>query len=304
MTFPLVHLCRAIAASRRRLRGAMMATAAALLLSPTVATAQLGNTCNPLDPAHCMLPFPSSFYEVDDPQTVTGKRIRIPTLATPANLLDVPGAGLQVGKPIDTTEWNRHDGYSLGSLIITRVPGLDMHQTWGTADKAHAGTPNSVDYFDYRDHIADIGRFMAADAPIVLLNARTGQRHAFWSELDTHADVTPETQTLLIRPAANLDPATRYIVALRRMRDADGNVIPAGEAFAAYRDGRADDDRAAAFEALFATLDAAGIDREDLYLAWDFTTASTESLTGRMLHMRDVAFAQLGDTTMGDGIVQ
>jgi|GEM_PF-3328651 len=39
-------------------------------------------------------------------------------------------------------------------------------------------------------------------------------------------------------------------------------------------------------------------------MAWDFTVASTANITGRMLHIRDDAFAQLGDTNLADGIPQ
>ena len=47
---------------------------------------------------------------------------------------------------------------------------------------------------------------------------------------------------------------------------------------------------------VFPALERAGIPRRNLVLAWDFTVASAESTTGDMLHMRDTAFAQLGDT--------
>ena len=53
-------------------------------------------------------------------------------------------------------------------------------------------------------------------------------------------------------------------------------------------------------ESIFETLADAGIEREDLFLAWDFTVASAESLAGRMLHIRDDAFAQLGDHDLAD----
>ena len=49
------------------------------------------------------------------------------------------------------------------------------------------------------------------------------------------------------------------------------------------------------YEQVFADLDAAGVARDDLFLAWDFTVASVRNLTERMLHIRDDAFAQLGD---------
>jgi hypothetical protein len=42
-------------------------------------------------------------------------------------------------------------------------------------------------------------------------------------------------------------------------------------------------------------LARAGIERDDLQLAWDFHTASRESLSQRMLHVRDDALAGLGD---------
>ena len=43
--------------------------------------------------------------------------------------------------------------------------------------------------------------------------------------------------------------------------------------------------------------------RADLYLAWDFTTASTQNVTGRLVAMRNDAFHQLGDDNLADGIV-
>src|SRR5213076_1981034 len=53
-------------------------------------------------------------------------------------------------------------------------------------------------------------------------------------------------------------------------------------------------------DSIFRTLRKAGIARDDLYLAWDFTVASERSLSERMLHIRNDAFAQLGDTNLTD----
>src|SRR5690606_32453733 len=98
---------------------------------------------------------------------------------------------------------------------------------------------------------------------------------------------------------------TRYVVAVRRPKDAAGNVIAPNPAFVAYRDRMpAPEARRPAMERVFADLARAGIDRADLHLAWDFTVASAENLAGRALAMRDDAFAQLGDTDLGDGRVQ
>ena len=52
---------------------------------------------------------------------------------------------------------------------------------------------------------------------------------------------------------------------------------------------------------LNATLKKAKVKRgRSLYAAWDFTVASEKSLTQRMLHIRDDAFAQLGDKNLAD----
>jgi hypothetical protein len=55
---------------------------------------------------------------------------------------------------------------------------------------------------------------------------------------------------------------------------------------------------------IFNALKRAKIDRASLYEAWDFTVASQRSLSGRMLAIRDKAFAQLGDRKLADGVVQ
>ncbi len=234
--------------------------------------------CDGLDPVACLLPFPNDLFTGADPTTDTGRRVNLSVLSTPRNVL---------GVPVDPTEWNRNDGFSPGSMALTQVAGLDLHATWDSS----------------RDHIQDLSRYLWPDAPIVLLDADTGQRHPFWSELDTHA-TDPAEQLLIVRPAVNLVEGHRYIVALRDLRRSDGTVIPARPAFAAYRDGTTApgvvEARRPHLEQLFAELGAAGIARDDLYLAWDFTVASERDLAGRALHIRDDAFAQLHDTDLAD----
>ena len=229
--------------------------------------------CDPIDPAHCMLPFPNDFFTVDDAATATGKRVNIPITATPRNV---------AGKPIDPAEWNRNDGFSPGAMIISVVPHVDLTQT---------GAPDLAGGFD---------ESLAADSPIVLLNADTGARHPFWAELDSMDAYDDEARRpLLIRPAVNLDEGARYIVALRDMRDASGNVIQPSAAFAKFAEpgvpGNAQGRHRHYEDAIFAPLAQAGVGRDGLYLAWDFTVASAENIAGRVLHMRDEAFANLGD---------
>jgi hypothetical protein len=206
-------------------------------------------TCDALDPAHCLLPFPSDFFTEDDGDTPTGRRVAFPKRVTPANV---------EGVRIDPAEWNRSDGFSPGPMILTHVPGLDP---------VASGVPPST----------DIGA-----SP----------------ELDANA-TTDEERLLIVRPAINLLEGHRHVVALRgAIIDGAGEPIPPSDAFRAYRDklDTGDDaleDRRDAMEQIFTNLDDAGIERDDLWLAWDFTVASRESLSGRLLHMRDDAFDAL-----------
>jgi hypothetical protein len=87
-------------------------------------------------------------------------------------------------------------------------------------------------------------------------------------------------------------------VALRGLDDGDVAPIPPSEVVRAYRDrldtGNRDvEERRPDMERIFTDLEDAGIERDELWLAWDFTVASQESLAGRLLHMRDDAFEAL-----------
>ena len=101
----------------------------------------------------------------------------------------------------------------------------------------------------------------------------------------------------------NFASGHRYVVAIRNLKYAAGQTIPAPEGFRYFRDQLPGtgpfDGRRAHFESLFDRLrgPASGA---DLYLAWDFTVASDENIAARMLHIRNDAFASLGDTTLSD----
>ncbi|MFA5786230.1 MAG: hypothetical protein WDA71_04460 [Actinomycetota bacterium] len=262
------------------------AQASALIV--TLSGATDSQRCDPIDPTHCLLPFPSNVFTAADPGTTTGRRVNLNVLSTPRNA---------AGKPIDPTEWNRNDGFSPGAMLLTFVSGLDLHQTWGTTSLPER----------YRDQVSNLALSLEPDAPMVILNTRTGERHPFWSELDSHAGTAADKRLLIIRPAVNFEEGTRYVVALRNLSRADGSTIGAGEAFANYRDVGAanllDPDfeaRRPAMERIFSDLAATGMKRQSLCLAWDFTVASERNLSERMLHIRDDAFAGLGDTNLAD----
>src|SRR5690606_9105240 len=109
----------------------------------------------------------------------------------------------------------------------------------------------------------------------------------------------PEVPSLMIlRVGKNLRSGGRYVVALRHLRDADGAELAPSRAFRLYRDGiptfePAFEARRPHMERLFAALEAAGVAREELFLAWDFTVISKRNLSERLIEMRDDSFAAL-----------
>jgi hypothetical protein len=244
--------------------------------------------CDDFDPGACLQPFPNDYFTALDGHTKTGRRINFNILAMPRNA---------AGRPIDPTEWNRNDGFSPGSAITVHIPGLDNQHA---LDRT-GGVP-----------ITDLAAYRNANAPIVVIDAGSpaSPRWPVWTEIDSGAS-SDSVRNLIIRPAVNFTEGHRYIVALRNLEDANGNALAAPAAFAAFRDvpcascnaaqpyAGGGTGRAAHMESIFRTLGQAGITRSSLYLAWDFTVASRQSLTERMLAIRNDAFAQLGERRPG-----
>jgi hypothetical protein len=240
--------------------------------------------CDLVDPAVCLFPWPNDAFTKRDKSTATGRRLHLLRSATPRN---------KAGKPIDPTDMNRADGFSPGSMLLTKVPGLDSERA--LARSRVAGQ-------------TDIGRYLAPKAPIVVINAKTGDRHPVWAEIDVNP-TNPRERVLIIRPARNFEEGQRYIVALRNLKTARGRTIKAGRGLRIYRDrirtrSKAIERRRGHYESIFRSLKREGIRRKQLYLAWDFTVASERSLAGRILHIRDDAFRALGDRNLRDLKVQ
>ena len=103
----------------------------------------------------------------------------------------------------------------------------------------------------------------------------------------------------------NLQDGHRYIVALRHLVTNNGADAAPVAGLRDLRSGLPErttggDPRASHMDGVFADLKEAGwtisTNPKDLFLAWDFTTASTQNVTGRLLAIRDNAFEQLGET--------
>jgi hypothetical protein len=253
---------------------------------PPVDTSKAG-VCEFIAQPHsplCMLPFPSDHFTRRDPSSPTGRRIDFENAGMPTNVL---------GQPIQAAPYNASDGFSQGATILLKVPGIDP-----VADvRATGAVP-----------IEHIGRYRRPNAPVVVIDAESGKRWPIWVEIDSNA-ADPAKRALEIHPAVNFASGHRYIVALRNLRNAAGERIEAPTAFRYYRDRVHSkqpevEARRKHFEDIFKDLKKEGIDREDLYLAWDFTVASDRNNYRRALSMRDAAFAELGDTDLSDLVPQ
>ncbi|MCB1689628.1 MAG: hypothetical protein KDI33_14130 [Halioglobus sp.] len=245
--------------------------------------------CDPLTPAYCGFPYPNNYWTEEDPDTVTGLRLALPQVIMPTSVS---------GKQSTPGAFNEMDGFSPGIAAMTHLPGATV---------TGLATPDTI-----------AGSLLPQSAT-VLINTETGERLAHWVDLDEYVvqaklrvddgerlpdfeidrdiDELRAEQALMLRPAIRPEDATRYIVAIRNVVDADGKTIEPSPGFLALRDDLPSDDpiiesRRAHFEEIFAALEAQGIARADLQIAWDFTTASRENNTRAMLHIRDDALAK------------
>jgi hypothetical protein len=284
------------------IRAISTAIAAAALVAASPATAapplevEHPDRCDPIDTAHCLLPFPNDYFTVDDSTTPTGLRLDLKRESMPVNLH---------GEPAFDPAINRNDGFSPNGVILAKVPGLETP----AAVRANGLVPQMR-----------IGAYDDPRQRVVLINAATGERHPIWTELDMipgtpnphqgdAVEGSEQDRLLLIHPAVGLEYGARYIVALRDLVDLNGERLKPNRVFKAYRNRQptgieALEARRPAMERIFAELEAAGIKRQRLYLAWDFTVASEESLTAPLTAIRDDAFAQLGETDLTNGRVE
>ncbi|HTE52991.1 MAG TPA: hypothetical protein VK698_19195 [Kofleriaceae bacterium] len=235
-------------------------------------TGEIGDACNPLGDGNiCLMPWPSSAYLEPDSSTATGFRVALPVDGMPENFDSIV---------IDPAPWNRFDGFSPSAAMLASFPG------GVSAD----GLPTH----------ADPAQSLADDSLTVVVNMETGERLIHFAEVDMNI-VAPEERTLIIRPLERMAPGARYAVAIRRgVLDGAGQPLTRPAGFEALLDGETIDHPrfarvAAGASAMFTALEAAGVTRDDLILAWDFVTASDASLTADLLSMRDQALPAMGE---------
>lgn len=212
--------------------------------------------CDPLVPDHCALPWPSAQH-IEGSESA-GWTLDLGPETLPPRVDD---------GPVDPTAWNRRDGFSLHAPLIAWFDDL-----------ADTGLPTEG------------GESLEGDSPVVLVDLSTGERVPVRAELSVDDD-----PSLLIHPVAGLEYGRWYAVGLAGLVDSSGAPIQPSEAFLQLRDDTRTESwdvegrREAYEERIFPALEAAGVPREDLQLAWHFRTASQEDTTAVPLLMRDLA---------------
>ncbi|KJE93000.1 hypothetical protein CAOG_03865 [Capsaspora owczarzaki ATCC 30864] len=234
-----------------------------------VVSVQATFDCDPIDPAACILPFPNSFWLRPDPTTYSGSRVHFgpTTLQTTLPYKD----------HINPSDWNKLDGFPI-------IPAMTTYLADAVLD---ATVPRT-----WNESVS-----LSPDCPTVIINADTLEHLPHFVELDMSTDLTSR-RLLMIWPLKALDFNTRYIVAVRNIRNTTMQLVAPSFGFQALRDNISTDNydiegRRDLFKDIFARLASANVPQSNLQIAWDFTTSSKESVTGDLVFMRDDATARI-----------
>lgn len=234
--------------------------------------------CSPLRFAGtCALPFPNAIDTRPDPASPTGLRLALQGEALPIQATQ--------GALIDPERYNRADGFSPATPILAYFPErID---------------PESLPL------VLDPGSSLSPSSATVLVDMESGKLVAHFAEVDQTAKEDWERQGLMIRPLQRLEGGRRYAVAITRsIRTIDGDIPESPPLFASILDGNIGGDpraeaQAARMPEILEALESAGIQRDDLVLAWDFITASDEHITRNLLSMREQALPEIGENGIG-----
>ncbi len=224
---------------------------------------------NPLGTTENILPFPSSLYEAADGD---GVRLDVPVGAFPMNTVTMA--------PFDPVPLAKRQGWPASITILWAVRG--------GADPAGLVSHRAI-----ADSLGDA-------SATVLLDMTTGERVAHFAEVDANELDFFDQQAVYIRPALRLAGGHRYAVGVRKsLKSRDGAELPVTDGFRAVLDDRStgharlDAARPRLREAV-AALETAGIPRDDLLVAWDFTVEPDEAAIADPVAARAAALAAMG----------
>ncbi len=240
-------------------------------------------SCHPFRASgSCALPFPSNHFVEDDASTTTGKRIAFVSDAFPGGAED----GNPDPVPFDPARFNQADGFS-----------------WATPLLAYFEEKIDPDSLPPQ---TDFEKSLDPSSATLILDLESGEFFPHFSEVDLSANISDsDRQPIMLRPARHFLPDHRYAVAVTssvRTRDGVTPARPAG--FESAMAGATSDDPVVkkSLETLPGIVEAfaaAGVERDDLLVAWDFNTASIGSVMDPVLSMRDDTLAMIGEDGLG-----
>ncbi|MEC9399485.1 MAG: hypothetical protein VX475_17790, partial [Myxococcota bacterium] len=168
---------------------------------------EIPDGCNPVAfEKDCLLPYPSNVFLVDDANTPSGHRVELTNAAR-----------LKIRKrPVDLLNVHPVDGFSHHQPIqaLFREEIDDANLVFHDEDPAPTTQPDSV---------------------TILLNADTGEALAHWAEVERQTSKVDE-RVLNIRTFDNLEPETRYIVAIQNLENVSGELVATPQGFKQIRD--------------------------------------------------------------------
>lgn len=143
-------------------------------------------------------PFPSDVYTVEDPSTLTGKRVTLPAeLLTEGFYQALPFDGRQVVERL-----REQDGFGPGLPLLLALPALVSPELFVDLQ------PQST-------------------AKLQLLHARTGRRIPIQAKVYARHDTTPPSSVLVIQPLERLEDEQTYLAVLpESLHATDGQRIP------------------------------------------------------------------------------
>ena len=139
------------------------ASSLASAVAPAGTTATPAADCQPYGSTPCLLPFPDNRMTRTDRSTPTDRRLDLAADAMPQNTS---------GVKISPAEYDRNDGFSPGSALITHIAGLDNAQAFARTNPVG---------------LLDMARSVRPRRPIVVIDEQTKQRQLIYAELDGNA---------------------------------------------------------------------------------------------------------------------
>ena len=229
------------------------------------------SACDAIDPARCMLPFPSSAYMREDASSPTGRRVAIEDSSLPGDGTDEAGF------------LNLMDGFSRITPLATMIPGgIDPTLTAG---RVHGPAHEA--------------------SPIHLINAEPGHPE-YGTEISVWLEIVDDgaeggTDLLLAFPTRPMAENAEYLVVVtNELRDYSGAPV-AADRMADVALGRVSPETPEEVEiaghhaparALLGELDSIAAD--DVIRVWDFTTRTTVDVTRRLDSMMADAVNAMG----------